>query len=90
MTFVNDNEIEVIAWIFPKVWCVVGTRHKGLEDGEEDAAVGRNFTLLANFIWFDSHERIFGESAEGVVGLVGENVSIGQKQDAGSAGGVAL
>ena len=88
MTFVNDDKVEVVLWVFAKIWRVVGTTHEGLEDGEEDAPIGGDAPVLADRVGADADERIIGESGvarELSKGLVGENVPVCQKQDAGSA-----
>ena len=59
--------------------------HERLEDGEEQAAVLRHPALLADVVRLDPHQRIFGKGGEGVVGLVGQDVAVGQEQDARAA-----
>ena len=59
--------------------------HEGLEDGEEDAAVLRHLALLADVCRVDAHQRLVVEGRKGVVGLVGQNVAVGQKEDARAA-----
>ena len=59
--------------------------HERLEDREEEAAVLRHLALLADVVRVDPHQRIFGEGGEGVVGLVGEDVAVGEEQDARAA-----
>ena len=51
------------------------------EDGEEDAAVLRHSALLADVVGGDAHQGIVGEGREGVVGLVGQDVAVGEEQD---------
>ena len=60
--------------------------HKGLKNGEEDAAVLRNLAFFADFIRCNAYHRIFRKCGKGVVSLVSQNVSVGQKQDARPAG----
>src|SRR6202030_3632225 len=63
---------------------VPGTAHKGLEDGEKEAGVFGVFAFLADFVGFDARHSIFGKSGEGVVGLVGEDIAVREKEDAGT------
>ena len=59
--------------------------HEGLEDREEQAAVLGHPALLPDVLRRDPHHRILGEGGEGVVGLVGEDVAVGEEQDARAA-----
>src|SRR5690554_1416803 len=63
MALIDDDKIEIIAWVFTKIWSripiLIGTAHKGLKDGEEDTAVGGNTPLLADLIRFDTNQSIF-------------------------------
>src|SRR5271166_4943620 len=47
-----------------------GTAHECLEDRKEQAAVLRHAAAPADFVGFDAHQRILGESGKRVVGLV--------------------
>jgi hypothetical protein len=60
--------------------------HEGLEDREEDAAVLRDLALSAHLVRGDPDQGIFREGGEGVVGLVGEDVAVGEEQDARPTG----
>ena len=86
VALVNDDEVEEVRRILAEIGrglAILGRpAHEGLEDGEEDAAVLRHLALLADVIRRDAHQRIFREGREGVVGLVGQNVAVGQEQDA--------
>ena len=59
-----------------KVWKMVKNR----------AAVLRHFAFLADVVRLDAHQRIFREGGEGVIRLVGQDVPVGQEQDAWTAG----
>ena len=93
MTFINDDEVEEVGRIVAKVGdgvtSVVLSSHEGLENGEEDAAVFRDSALLANFIGFNANTSVIRESGKSEFGLVGENVAIGKKEDAGAASRLA-
>ena len=90
VAFVDDDEVEEVGGIFAKVWSG-GARlgfagHEGLKDGEEDAAVFGYAAPLVDGVGVDAHQSIVGEGGEGVVGLVGKDVAIGQEQDTGATG----
>src|SRR3546814_3378742 len=53
-----------------------------MEDGEEHAAVLRHPPALADALRVDPHQRVLGKGREGVVGLVRQDVAVGQEQDA--------
>lgn len=76
--------------LFAKVGGIVVPAHKGLEDGEEDAAVLGHLTLFSDLVRFDPHQGIFRKGGKGVVGLIGQDVAISQKQDTGPPGRVAF
>ena len=59
-----------------------GAAHEGLEDREEDAGVLRHAAFLADFVRLDARQRVFGKGREGVVGLIGQDVAVGEEQDA--------
>ena len=65
VALVNDDEVEEVARVFAEVrlGLTVSARaaHKGLEDGEEDAAVFRHLALLADVVWRYANQRIVGE-----------------------------
>ena len=86
MALVNDDEIEEVRRVFPKIGRRLAilrrARHKGLEDGKEQAAILRHFAFLADVGRLDSHQRIFRERGEGVVSLVRQNVPVGEEEDA--------
>lgn len=44
--------------------------------GEEDAAVFGDATFFADFVGVDAHKGVFEKGTEGVVGLVGKDVTI--------------
>ena len=62
--------------------CLGSLCHEGLEDREEQIAVLQHLALLLDLRRVDPHEGIFGEGREGVEGLVGEDVAVGEEQDA--------
>src|SRR5690606_2910397 len=78
----DHDEVEEVRRVIPEVGCALRPRHEGLEDGEEDAAVGGHLTLLADAGRFNAHEGIVLEGGEGVEGLVGEDIAIGEEEDA--------
>ena len=87
MAFVDDDEVEEVGGVVVEFWGGFGFAqlpgvggHEGLEDGEEDAAVFGDATFFADFVGVDAHKGVFGKGTEGVVGLVGKDVTIGQKQ----------
>ena len=86
MAFVDDDEIEevgrIIAEIGRRLAVLRRPAHEGLKDGEEEAAVLRHAALFADVLRLDPHQRIFGKGRERVIGLIGENVAVGQEQDA--------
>ena len=90
MALVNDDEVEEVRGILAEIGrrlAVFGRpAHEGLEDREEEAAVLGHLALLADVLGRDAHHGIFGEGGKGVVGLVGEDVAVGQEQDARTAG----
>ena len=86
MAFVDDDEVEEVRRILaeigrgvPVLW---GAAHEGLEDREEQAGVLGHLAFLADVGRLDAHHRILGKGGEGVVRLVGQDVAIGQEQDA--------
>ena len=89
MALVDDDEIEEIFGVFPKIGSAVRSRHERLEDGEEQAAVLGGLALLTDVCRFDAHQRVLGEGGERVVGLVRQNVPVGEKEDAWLARGFA-
>ena len=56
--------------------------HEGLEDREEDAGVLRHAAFLPDFVRLDARQRVLGKGREGVVGLIGQDVAVGEEQDA--------
>ena len=89
MALVDDDEVEEVGRILAEVGRGLAVlrraAHEGLEDGEEEAAVLGHLALLADVLRRDAHQRVLGEGGEGVVGLVGEDVAVGQEQDARAA-----
>ena len=85
MAFVDDDKVKEVG----RIGAEMGRRmavdlrpaHEGLEDRQEDAAVLRRSPLLADLARFDAYQRVVGERREGVVGLVGEDVAIGEEQN---------
>ena len=81
---VEDAEVEEVGGVVVEFWgriaCFVLSGHESLEDGEEDAAVFGDATFFADFVGVDAYKGVFGEGTEGFVGLVGKDVTIGQKQ----------
>lgn len=60
-------------------------KHEGLKDREEQAAVLRHLALLFDLIRLDPDQSIFRKCRERMERLIGQNVTIGQEQDARSA-----
>src|SRR6202034_219108 len=89
MALVHDNEIEEIRRIFAVVVLAVSmgvrTAHESLEDREKDARILRHAAFLADVIRLDAGKRIFRKIGEFVVGLIGEDIAVGQEQDARAA-----
>ena len=82
MALVDDDEVEEVLRILAEIRGFPRPAHEGLEDGEEQAAVLRHLALLADVVRRDAHQRIVGECRKRVVGLVGEDVAVGEEQDA--------
>ena len=61
----DDDEIKIIRRIAAKVWSrftfCIRTTHEGLEDGEEDAAVGWHSATLLNLVGFYSYQCILSK-----------------------------
>ena len=89
VALVDDDEVEEVRRVVTEVragLAILGRpAHEGLEDREEDAAVLRDLALLADVTGSNADERVFGESRERVVGLIGEDVAIRQEQDTRAA-----
>ena len=89
MALVDDDEIEKVSRVVAKHRgrFALGVRagHKGLEDGEEDIAVFRCPFLFPDLVRRDPHQRILREGREAVKCLIGQNIAIGQKQNARAA-----
>ena len=89
MALVYHDEVKEVGWVVTEVrsWLAVHfwSAHEGLEDGEEDAGVLRHFPLLLDVTRCNSDQRIFVKAREAVVGLVGEDVSVRQEEDARQA-----
>ena len=89
MALVDDDEVEevrrILAEVGRRLAILRRPAHEGLEDREEQAAVLRHLALLANVVRLDPHQRILGEGGEGVVGLIGQDVAVGQEENARAA-----
>src|SRR5258708_37089886 len=89
MALVDDDEIEEVRGIFAEIGGGVSifgrAAHKGLEDGEEEARVLRHFAFLADFVGLDARHSVLGKSGEGVVSLVGEDIAVGEEENAGTS-----
>ena len=89
MALVDDNEVEKVRRIFAEVGRRLAilrrSAHEGLKDREEQAAVLRHAALLADVLRRDAHQRVFGKGGESVIGLVGEDVAVGEEEDARAA-----
>ena len=90
VALINDDEVEEIGGVVTKYrgWFAlgIGASHKGLEDGEEDIAILGGTAFLSDLIGGDPHQSIFREGRETVERLIGQDIAVGQKQDAGTAG----
>ena len=68
MALVNHDEIEEIGRILAEIRRGLAvlrrTAHEGLEDGEEQAGILRNFALLADVLRLDSDQGVFRERRE--------------------------
>jgi len=94
VAFVDDDEVEECGWVVAEVrdGVAVGVFAcgKGLEDGEEDAAVFGDAALFSDGFGVDADEGVIGEGGEAVEGLVGEDVAVGEEEDAGAAFGLRV
>ena len=85
MALVDDDEIEKVRRIFAEIrrWLAILRRaaHERLEDREEEAAVLRHLALLADVLRRDPHQRVLGKGREGIVGLIGEDVAVGEETE---------
>src|SRR5208282_4355182 len=84
VAFVDHNEIEEVGRILTEVWglrAILGLAHEGLEDGEEYAAVLGDLALFADLLRTDAHHRVFWKRGKFDVGLIGQDVAIGKKQN---------
>ena len=89
MTLIDDDKIEkvgrVVAEIRRGIAVLVRAAHEGLEDGEEHGGVLGDAAALTDFLGLDANPcAVFSKSGKGVVGLVGQDIAIGQEQDARS------
>ena len=91
VTLVDDDEVEEVRGIVAKagsrVPLGIPPGHEGLEDGEEDAAVLGHPAFFPDGIGRDPHKGILGKGGEGIVGLVCEDVTVCQEEDARSPPG---
>ena len=85
VALVYDDKVEEVFGVLSEVWRIVRAAHKGLEDGEEDAAVSGHTAVLGDTAWLDALHGIFLESAEVVLCLVGKDISVCQEEDARSS-----
>ena len=86
MAFVGDDEVEKVSRIL-RVNRLLLARHKGLEDGKEQAGIFGNLPLvLANGLRVDAGDSIGGKGRKRIVSLISENVAVCQKQNTGAAG----
>ena len=94
VALVHDDEVEevwrVLAKIRRRFAVLTLPAHKGLEDGEEHAAVLGHLALFANVFWRNTHQRIFCKGRERVERLVRQVVAVCQKQDAWAACGLGI
>src|SRR5690606_12190805 len=86
MALVDDDAVEEVGWVIAeprrRLAILVSAGHKGLKDREEHAGVLRHRALLADLGGTDPSEGIIAEGIEAVVGLVRQDVTVGQEQDA--------
>ena len=91
MALVDDDEIKEVRGILAEVGrrlAILGrATHKGLEDGEKKIAIFWHFAFLADVLRRNPDELVFRKGGEGIEGLVGKNVSVGQEEDARAARG---
>ena len=86
VTFVDDDEVEDNPWdIRQSIGVSFGPLMKVWKMVKKILPLVGTLPSFADLVRFDADEGIFGEGGEGVECLVGQNVSVGQKQDAGSA-----
>ena len=82
VTLIDNDKVEEVRGIVTEVRRTLRPAHERLEDREEHTAIGGHLALLADVVRVDPYQRIIGERAEGVVGLVGQDVAVGQEEDA--------
>ena len=89
MALVDDDEIEKVRRILPEIRAGVAvlrrSAHESLENREEQAAVLGHLALLADVLRGDTHERVLWEGGERVVSLVGQDVPVGEEENARAA-----
>ena len=94
MAFVDDDEVEevrrILAEIGRRLPVLRRPAHERLKDREEQAAVLRHSAFLADVFGRDPHHRVLGKGGERVVSLIGEDVAVGEEEDARAARGSRL
>ena len=86
MTFVDDHEVEEVAFVLAVELLARLAKHKRLVDREEHRRVGRHIVAaLVDRRRRDARERVLVESAEVDEPLVRENVAVGDEKDARGA-----
>ena len=92
MALINHNEIEEVGRVFAKTGqglaLLIPAAHKGLEDSEKDAAVSGNAAFFADAGRVDADQSVLGKGGKGVEGLIGQDIAISEKEDAGAASGL--
>ena len=85
VTLIDDDEVEEIRGVLLIVGLPGGVfGHEGLEDGEIEVSGFRHLVMvLAQFLGRDARFGVVLELLKVVRGLVGEDVSVGNKEDAG-------
>ncbi len=85
VTFINHDEVEEVGRVL-RVNGLAFASHEGLEDREEEACIlWRLATVLADRVGIDPRDRVIREGRKGVVSLIGEDVAVGEEQDARAA-----
>ena len=75
VAFVDDDEIEEIPWVLVEQALTVRAGKHGLVDAEIDGAVFRGLA-------FGDDVALVLEGLEGVIGLIAQNIAVGEKENA--------
>ena len=85
MALVDQDQVEEFRRILLVVAADILALGNGLVDGEKNVRIGRHDAVSTPDLFTIDLDKILLIGVEGVDGLVGEDVAISQKQNAGSA-----